>query len=239
MAAQPQEPAEGPKLGQGQHAGPCAEESDDSWLDDDDDDDVWESMDDRPVQVDDKLFIGSMAAEHNYDGLKAAGITHVLQVAEGMVPSHSSEGLRYRTVQVADCPSEDLVAHFGRCFDFIAEAHGQGGGVLVHCVAGVSRSATVCMGWLMFRHRLTVDEAFKRVHRVRPWVAPNPGFRKQLERFYELGCDPTRWTAWRHVWREEPLTLVLQSLQRAAEGGGRDSGGGGGPLANGEPLPSL
>ncbi|GFR48490.1 hypothetical protein Agub_g10388, partial [Astrephomene gubernaculifera] len=194
---------------------PQSEESESGWSGDDDEFDCYESVDDRPQQVDDRLFIGSMAAEHNLEGMRAAGITHVLQVAEGLSPSHASEGLSYRSVQVADLPGEDLVAHFGRCFEFIAEAHGGGGGVLVHCVAGVSRSATVCMGWLMWRHKVSADDAFRRVHRVRPWVAPNPGFREQLERFGRLGCDLSRWTAWRHVWREreEPLTLLLRDLE--------------------------
>ncbi|PNH04721.1 hypothetical protein TSOC_009041 [Tetrabaena socialis] len=39
----------------------------------------------------------------------------------------------------------------------------------------------------MWRHHLSADEAFRRVHRVRPWVAPNPGFRQQLERFEGIG----------------------------------------------------
>ncbi|GIL44874.1 hypothetical protein Vafri_2331 [Volvox africanus] len=214
--------------------GKDSDSSEHSWPDEDEDeDDFCTTLDDLPQKVDDMLYIGSMAAEHNYEGLKAVGITHVLQVAEGLAPSHAGEDLSYRTIQVADTPSEDLVAHFSRCFEFISEAHGKGGGVLVHCVAGVSRSATVCMGWLMWRHKLSAEEAFRRVHRVRPWVMPNMGFRKQLERFGELGCDLSKWTAWRHVWREEPISLIFQSFQRAAARGVD------GLSLNDDPLPSL
>ncbi|KXZ50969.1 hypothetical protein GPECTOR_14g212 [Gonium pectorale] len=67
-----------------------------------------------------------MAAEHNLEGLRATGITHVLQVAEGLCPSHPDEGLSYRTVHVSDTPGEDLVAHFPACFEFINQAHVQG-----------------------------------------------------------------------------------------------------------------
>ncbi len=98
----------------------------------------------------------------------------------------------------------------------------------MHCVAGVSRSATVCIGWLMWRHRLSFDEAFRRVHRARPWVMPNPGFRKQLERFQELDCDLTKWTAWRHTWKEEPLTLGLMAIRRQQAGGSGGAAGAGG-----------
>ena len=33
----------------------------------------------------------------------------------------------------------------------------------------------------------------RRVHAVRPWVCPNPGFRLQLERFAALGYDLSKW----------------------------------------------
>ncbi len=56
-------------------------------------------------------------------------------MAEGLSPSHGDK-LSYRTVHVADLPGEDLVAHFKKCFDFIAEAHGNGGEHLEPGVTG-------------------------------------------------------------------------------------------------------
>lgn len=57
------------------------------------------------------------------------------------------------------------------------------GRVLVHCAAGCSRSATVCLGYLMWKDNLTFDEAW-RVRRpavevtifpLRPLLAMSPG----------------------------------------------------------------
>ena len=50
-----------------------------------------------------------------------------VQVAEGMQPSHPDQ-FTYTTVQVQDTPSEDLVAHFAKCFAAIDDARAQGGG---------------------------------------------------------------------------------------------------------------
>lgn len=53
------------------------------------------------------------------------------------------------------------------------------GRVLVHCLMGVSRSATLVLAFLMIAEGLTLQEA---VAAVRPHrdVCPNPGFLQQL-----------------------------------------------------------
>ncbi|GFH21316.1 uncharacterized protein HaLaN_18592, partial [Haematococcus lacustris] len=97
----------------------------------------------------------------------------------------------------------------------LAGQRGVRGGVLVHCVAGISRSATLVIAWLMYHHSLSYDEAFRRLHAVRPWVMPNPGFRAQLQLFEQQGCDPAAWRAWRHSHPEHPGALVkLKPLGR-------------------------
>lgn len=47
---------------------------------------------------------------------------------------------------------------------------------LVHCAAGVSRSAAVCAAWLISRPKLTLAEALNEVKRVRPVASPKLGF---------------------------------------------------------------
>ncbi|GFH30257.1 uncharacterized protein HaLaN_29074, partial [Haematococcus lacustris] len=48
-------------------------------------------MDNQPVQVVPGLFIGSFMAERNKAALQAAGITHILQAAEGLEPSYPQD----------------------------------------------------------------------------------------------------------------------------------------------------
>lgn len=51
--------------------------------------------------------------------------------------------------------------------------------VLVHCVMGRSRSATLVLAYLMMKHNLTVVDAIEHVRQHR-CVLPNHGFLKQL-----------------------------------------------------------
>jgi len=56
------------------------------------------------------------------------------------------------------------------------------GAVLVHCYAGVSRSAALVAAHLMTRLGLSLTEAMARVRAARPEADPNPGFVAQLRR---------------------------------------------------------
>jgi hypothetical protein len=59
----------------------------------------------------------------------------------------------------------------------------------VHCMAGVSRSASVVIGYLMWRDSLSFDQSLQAVKAVRPFIKPNQGFVKQLAEYERLGCQ--------------------------------------------------
>ncbi|KAI9138383.1 protein-tyrosine phosphatase-like protein, partial [Paraphysoderma sedebokerense] len=56
-----------------------------------------------------------------------------------------------------------------------------GGKVLVHCHAGVSRSATIILVYLMRYCNLRLAQAFDLTFRARPIVRPNEGFGRKLQ----------------------------------------------------------
>ena len=53
----------------------------------------------------------------------------------------------------------------------------------MHCHAGVSRSASIVIAYIIRKNRLDFDDAFKMVQEKRPVVYPNKGFTKQLKKF--------------------------------------------------------
>ena len=58
------------------------------------------------------------------------------------------------------------------------------GKVLVHCVQGISRSATLVIAYLMLKHHMTVQNAVRLVRAQRE-IWPNQGFLQQLCQFDE------------------------------------------------------
>lgn len=55
--------------------------------------------------------------------------------------------------------------------------------VLVHCLAGVSRSVTVTLAYLMHSRGINLEEAFALVRRRKPDISPNFHFLRQLHSF--------------------------------------------------------
>ena len=62
-------------------------------------------------------------------------------------------------------PGQNLFSHFPSCISFIESAAKSGGNVLVHCYAGVSRSSTIVIAYLMQTKQMTFDTAFAFVKR--------------------------------------------------------------------------
>ncbi|XP_020254045.1 dual specificity protein phosphatase 1B-like [Asparagus officinalis] len=128
------------------------------------------------------LFMGSVGAALNRFALKSLGITHVLIVAKSLDPAFPNDFI-YKKIEVLDTEETNLSEHFDECFDFINEAKQSGGGVLVHCFAGRSRSGTIVVAYLMKQHRMSRSQALELVRSKRPQVQPNLGFVLQLINF--------------------------------------------------------
>nr|XP_015223615.1 PREDICTED: dual specificity protein phosphatase 22-A-like isoform X3 [Lepisosteus oculatus] len=75
------------------------------------------------------------------------------------------------------------IQHFKECISFIHECRLSGGSCLVHCLAGVSRSTTVVVAYLMTVTSYSWEECLSAVKAVRSFVGPNFGFQQQLQEF--------------------------------------------------------
>ena len=104
-------------------------------------------------------------------------MTHILTVASGITPKFPTN-FTYKVVYILDSPSANLKAHFNSCIKFIKQALDQGGTVLVHCFAGVSRSATIVIAFLMQEYGMTLNEAIQHTRKCRYFINPNDGFRR-------------------------------------------------------------
>ena len=71
-------------------------------------------------------------------------ITHIVSVGSEPIPADNpASGIRHLRIRVEDVDYADLLIHLPLACRFIHEAINAGGTVLVHCVQGLSRSATV------------------------------------------------------------------------------------------------
>ncbi len=77
---------------------------------------------------------------------------------------------------LADIPVANIMKHFLESIEFIDEVLASRKNVLVHCLGGISRSATIVVAYVMLKGRKSFSGAFKFVQKKRSKIRPNPGF---------------------------------------------------------------
>ncbi|KAL8041275.1 hypothetical protein ABFX02_10G155000 [Erythranthe guttata] len=94
-------------------------------------------------------------------------------------------------VPLRDMESENLLDYLDACLDFIEDSRKEGS-VLVHCFAGVSRSAAIISAYLMKSERLSQEDAIESLRQSCESVCPNDGFLEQLKMFELMGFKVDR-----------------------------------------------
>ena len=91
----------------------------------------------------------------------------------------------YLSLDMDDISSYNARQHFISSINFIRQALNSNDKnvVLCHCVAGISRSATITIAYLMTEYHLSLQSALNHVQSIRTIVQPNPGFIKQLQAY--------------------------------------------------------
>lgn len=139
-----------------------------------------------------RLYLGS-AASANATALRLLRITHVVSLLERPMelPTEADgapSGMRHLLLHIADRRTADLDATLRQALPFVMAALESGKGrVLVHCEAGMSRSASVVIATILADPRLAganapfgLDEVISFVRAQRLCVRPNDGFLERL-----------------------------------------------------------
>uniref|UniRef100_A0A8B9PUP7 Dual specificity protein phosphatase n=1 Tax=Apteryx owenii TaxID=8824 RepID=A0A8B9PUP7_APTOW len=135
-----------------------------------------------PVEILPFLYLGSAYHASRKDMLDALGITALINVSANC-PNHFEGHYQYKSIPVEDNHKADISSWFNEAIDFIDSVKNDGGRVFVHCQAGISRSATICLAYLMRTNRVKLDEAFEFVKQRRSIISPNFSFMGQLLQF--------------------------------------------------------
>ncbi|CAG8616184.1 12678_t:CDS:10 [Dentiscutata erythropus] len=152
-----------------------------------------------------KLYLGSLVAATDENWLKEHKITHILTVADSVLPSFP-ESFTYKVISIRDHPSQNISKHFEEVIEFIQSVLDQeDGNILVHCHQGVSRSASVVIAYIMRSKQQSLDDALSFVKGRRSAIRPNTGFLQQLKKYESTILIKT------DINRDNSITIVEKS----------------------------
>jgi len=119
----------------------------------------------------------------NVPYMRRLGVTHIINTASRdvwlPVEKLSNLGVEMFQFHVDDVPSANLTPYFRPAADFVARVVKAGGLLVINCLVGLSRSATVLTAAIMINNQWSVKRALKKLRQSRP-VKPNLGFMSQL-----------------------------------------------------------
>lgn len=181
-------------------------------------------------QISDDIYVGSVWSLSSLRDLKQANITHIVSLLRGDVQDMTVHGFKQLHVEIDDDDEEDIMRFFELTNKFINEATSQGTNVLVHCIAGISRSVTVATAYILRKQFETatssdqqniystinsqdrsvehVENVIQNIKKGRSVANPNESFREQLVIYLRSSCE---------ISPEKPLYRQWV-LQKQAEG---------------------
>lgn len=129
-----------------------------------------------------RLYLGNDIVAQDIDLLNQNKITHILNLTTN-IPNRF-EHIVYKKIVMLDISSQNIRQFFDESFEFIEESlKDPNHSVLVHCNAGISRSTSFVIAYLLQKGLFRkYSDALHYVRKRRPVVAPNYGFEKQLLR---------------------------------------------------------
>ena len=153
----------------------------------DDDDNVYEvvyfpNQRSRMDKIISRLYLGNDVVAQDLSLLKENKITHILNLTTNI--PNKFDHIVYKKIIMLDIASQNIRQYFDESFEFIDESlKDENNSVLVHCNAGVSRSTSFIIAYLLQKQLFkNYSDALHYVKKRRPVVSPNYGFEKQLIR---------------------------------------------------------
>ncbi|XP_056149732.1 dual specificity protein phosphatase 22-B [Lampris incognitus] len=136
------------------------------------------------------LYLGNFKDARDREQLARNNITHILSIHDSAAPI--LQEMTYLCISAADLPTQNLTQYFKQSIMFMHESRLKGEGCLVHCLAGVSRSVTLVVAYIMTVTGLGWQEALAAVRVARPCAGPNVGFQRQLQEFEATQAEQVR-----------------------------------------------
>ena len=139
-------------------------------------------MQNKINQITETIYLGNVEAAYDIKLLKKLGIKKILTVMSGFDGQYPKKEFIHKEIDILDDYESNIIRYFKECVLFI-DGYDK---VFVHCAAGMSRSPTIVIAYLMWKKKLLLSEAIDFVKNKRPEISPNLNFMKQLDLFQDL-----------------------------------------------------
>jgi dual specificity MAP kinase phosphatase len=129
---------------------------------------------DKLSKIIDGLYLGNINDASNLQKLKNEKIKYIINVTPD-IPLYFPKEFDYYRIPIYDNANANISPYINPSSEYI-DSNIKKGNVFVHCHAGISRSSTIVISYLILKKKYTYDKAYSLVHSKRPIIKPNSGF---------------------------------------------------------------
>ena len=138
----------------------------------------------------DNIYLGDYRVASNYSLLKELKLQYIINCTFE-IPSEFPNDFQYLNLSIEDSSSQDITHSLNEAYSFLTQHarnrddinnnnNNSRDNILVHCVQGKSRSASIVIYYLMRKYNYTYNRAIELLQSKRSVVSPNKGFEQQL-----------------------------------------------------------
>ena len=127
------------------------------------------------------LYVGGILAAHNPSNITKYNIKSIVQVLGTIENRTYHANINYHIINLDDLPNSNIIQYVPEAITFIDNELTNGRPVLIHCAAGVSRSVSIAIAYLVVKNSQSFEDTLSVVRNSRRWACPNPGFEAQLK----------------------------------------------------------
>lgn len=127
------------------------------------------------------LYISGWKPASDNKYLSANKITHIVCCVDATNAERFPNEFKYLVIKADDNVNQNMKQFFSNSNRFIRDALKEGGKILIHCGAGISRSTTILCAFLINEFQMKAKQAIELCKQARPFCKPNDGFIRQLK----------------------------------------------------------
>ena len=133
-------------------------------------------------QIIENLWLGAIQSSCNREELKKRNIETIVSAILGASAAFPFD-FDYERAKLRDVENEDIKQDIRRLLPKIHNDLINKRGVMVHCIMGVSRSATIVAAYLIKYNGMSAHQALDYIKNKRSQINPNEGYIKQLQEY--------------------------------------------------------
>ena len=146
----------------------------------------------------DNIYLGNVKGGNNDRLLKEYNIKAIVRILNpdsiimhklrDITNSNEQNNINFHYIDLYDHPHDHLIKHVDKFIEFMND--NQDKNILIHCMMGISRSASFTIIYLIKKYSMTFDDAVKFVKNKRNIINPNGGFLYQIKKYYDSINNP-------------------------------------------------